>query len=257
MNRKVYSLFTQAGRSFKSDKNLKVDVYSLIMYLAPADRSGYEVCPMRSAGCTAACLNTAGFSYKNKDGTDKKEAARIARTKLYFEDRPAFMRQLVNEIDHVKKRAKHFGMQCGIRLNGTSDIPWENVPVYGFKNVMELFPEVAFMDYTKRHNRRGLPENYRLTFSRSEKNDAACAEAVKNGMNTAIVFRRQLPKTWMVGDRMLKVIDGDIHDWRYGDYDAYPNERVIVGLRAKGLKGRNDRSGFVLDYVQHRQMEAA
>jgi hypothetical protein len=28
-----------------------------ILYLAPADESGYEVCPMASQGCRKACLN--------------------------------------------------------------------------------------------------------------------------------------------------------------------------------------------------------
>lgn len=236
----VLRLFSEDGRHPKADKNLKVGVYSLMMHLAPADRSGYEVCPMRSAGCTAACLNTAGFHYA------RKENARINRTKFFFEDRPAFMQMLVKEITTAQKKAKRLGLRCGIRLNGTSDIPWENVPAGAARNVMELFPDIAFMDYTKRANRRNLPRNYRLTFSRSESNELACAEAVQNGMNVAIVFRQDLPQTWMVGSHLLKVIDGDEHDWRYGDYDSWPNERVVVGLRAKG-KGIRDTSGFVLD----------
>ena len=33
---------------------------SFVLHLSPADSSGTEVCPKRSPGCTAACLNTAG-----------------------------------------------------------------------------------------------------------------------------------------------------------------------------------------------------
>lgn len=237
---KVHSLLSQVGRHHKADKNLKVGVYGAIMHLSPADRSGYEVCPMRSAGCTAACLNTAGYHYA------RKENARVNRTKMFFENRSAFMEKLVNEISNTRRRAKKLGLRCGIRLNGTSDIPWENTPVWAHKNVMEIFPDVCFMDYTKRYNRRDLPRNYRLLFSRSETNEQHCAEAVRNGMNVAVVFRDELPKIWNIGSYPLRVIDGDLHDWRYGDYDAWPNERVVVGLRAKG-KGKIDRTGFVVD----------
>lgn len=237
---KVYNLLSQVGRHHKADKNQSVGVYGAIMHLAPADRSGYEVCPMRSAGCTAACLNTAGFQYASK------ETARVNRTKLFFENRSAFMEMLVNEIDGTRRRAAKDGMICGIRLNGTSDIPWETVPVLGKKNIMEVFPHVCFMDYTKRHNRKDLPENYRLVFSRSETNEAKCAEALQNGMNVAVVFLHSLPPRWDIGGQSLRVIDGDLHDWRYGDYDDFPNERVIVGLRAKG-RGLIDGTGFVID----------
>jgi hypothetical protein len=236
----VRRLFSEDGRHPKADKNLKVGVYGLIMHLAPADRSGYEVCPLRSAGCTAACLNTAGFHYA------RKENARINRTKFFFENRPAFMKMLVDEIETARRKAKKLNLRCGIRLNGTSDIPWEKIPAGAARNVMEVFPDVCFMDYTKRANRANLPRNYRLLFSRSEDNEAACAEAVRNGINVAIVFRDRLPQSWDVGPYSLKVIDGDEHDWRYGDYDLWPNERVVVGLRAKG-KAIHDTSGFVLD----------
>jgi hypothetical protein len=235
-----FRLLSQTGRHPKLDKNLKVGVLGAVMHLAPADRSGYEVCPMRSAGCTVACLNTAGFKYA------RKEAARIRRTRWFFEDRKTFMLQLMNEIENHRLRAKRMGMRCGIRLNGTSDIPWEKTTAGAARNLMEIFPDVCFMDYTKRPNRRELPRNYRLVFSRAEDNDAACVEAVRNGMNVAVVFRARLPKTFTIGGHELKVIDGDLHDWRYGEYDDYPNERVVVGLRAKG-KGQYDATGFVVD----------
>lgn len=243
----VYKLLSQEGRHPKLDKNLKVGILGLVMHLAPADRSGHEVCPMRSAGCTAACLNTAGFQYA------RKETARINRTRLFFEDRPRFMTMLMEEIDLAQRRAWKKGYIPGIRLNGTSDIPWEKIPCGAARNIMEVFPHIPFMDYTKRFNRRDLPANYRLTFSRSEANEQHCESALENGMNIAIVFRaykdEPLPSRWNVGKwHNVRVIDGDAHDWRYGDYDEYPDERVIVGLRSKGFNGRTDKSGFVVDF---------
>ncbi len=237
---KIYTLLSQTDRHPKISKNGKVGIFSAVMHLSPADSSGYEVCPMRSAGCTEACLNYAGFQYK------KKYEARIARTKWYFEDRPAFMMKLGKEIELLVRRAEKVGLAPGIRLNGTSDIPWENVMMPGTDlNMMEFFPRVKFMDYTKRYNRTCLPKNYRLVFSRSEENEEHCVIALDNGMNVAVVFEDELPEMYTIGDQELCVIDGDEHDWRYGDYDIYP-DRVVVGLRAKGIKARQDTSGFVV-----------
>ena len=236
----VARLLTQRNRQPKIDKNMKVQVDGRVLHLAPAKDSGYEVCAMRSPGCTVACLNKAGFHYK---GIRNKHTARINRTKMFFEDRMLFMDRLAQEIYNSERYAKKNDMICGIRLNGTSDIPWESVGYRGYKNVMEVFPDVKFYDYTKRYNGMHLPVNYRLTFSRSEDNGKHCRTAMENGMNVAVVFRGDLPR--FIDD--VRVIDGDAHDWRYGDYDNYPNERIIIGLKAKGLDAKNDTSGFVVD----------
>ena len=235
------TLLSEKGTHSKVAKNEGVGVYSAIMHLAPAKDSGYEVCPMRSAGCTAACLNTAGFHYP------KKQKARINRTKMFFEDREKFMDKLGREIKNLQNRAWGKGLQPGIRLNGTSDIAWERVPYKEHPNIMAAFPVTQFMDYTKRTNRRDLPENYRLVFSRSEENHVDCIAAIQNGINVAVVFKEALPARFgFTYNQSLRVIDGDKHDWRWGDYDDYPNECVIVGLLAKGHKAKQDTSGFVI-----------
>ena len=137
-----------------------------ILYLAPANLSGYEVCPKRTAGCTAACLNSAG-----RGAFSNVQKARIAKTKFFFENRSAFMAQLVKEIEKFLILAAKKGLIPVVRLNGTSDIPWERVPHRGYPNVMRIFPGIQFYDYTKRTNRKGLPSNYHLTFSLAEDND--------------------------------------------------------------------------------------
>lgn len=249
MTDKVYAIFSQTSRHPKVIKNGKErSVYTLILHIAPAKLSGYEVCPMRSAGCTAACLNTAGFFHKNKDGSDKKQNARINRTKLFFEDRPEFLRRMVQEIERGRKFADKRGYLFGVRLNGTSDIPFENIPITwerGFAtitgNIMDRFPDVQFYDYTKRWNRKNLPPNYHLTFSRGEDNDGFARHALENGMNVAVVFRHALPATFWG----YPVVDGDLSDWRPSDNENH-NGPVIVGLRAKG-KAKHDQSGFVID----------
>ena len=204
-----------------------------ILYLAPADESGYEVCPMASAGCRKACLNKAGMG-----AFSTVQAARIAKTRLYFEDRAAFMAQLVSEVRAFIRKAIKLGLIPVVRLNGTSDIPWERVPVEGKANIMELFPSVQFYDYTKRHNRRNLPANYHLTFSLAEDNDGRASAAATNGANIAVVFRTDKFPTTFMG---MPVVDGDADDLRFLD-----GRGVVVGLKAKG-PAKKDTSGFVRD----------
>lgn len=233
--------------------------YTAVLHLAPANLSGWEVCPNRTAGCTLACLNTAGRGGMAKGKgrlsftevstgtrTNTIQAARIRRTALYFEHRPEFMAMLVADIEKVIRIAAQHGLKPAIRLNGTSDIPWERVKVIlgttVYPNLMTLFPNVMFYDYTKRANRRDLPANYKLTFSLAENNDRDAEHALCNGMNVAVVFHSLPPgphRTFVVQNTMAKVIDGDQHDLRFLDPTG-----VIVGLKAKG-NARNDTSGFV------------
>lgn len=227
----------------KLAKSLKIKVLSRPLHLAPASLSGYNVCPMATAGCKAACLHTAG----NPVYMAAKANARNVRTKAYFEQRDDFMLRLANEIANHIDRAKRDGMRPAIRLNATSDIPWEKVPVTidgtRYANLMDVFPGCMFYDYTKRHNRRNLPANYVLTFSLAEGNDEQAVQAHLNGMNIAAVFdtkrNRDLPPAYRIGNVSLRVIDGDEHDFRPADPQG-----VIVGLRAKG-DAIGDTSGFV------------
>ena len=202
-----------------------------ILYLAPANLSGYEVCPKRTAGCTAACLNSAG-----RGAFSTVQKARIAKTKFYFENRPAFLAQLVKEIRAFIRKAEKRGLIPTVRLNGTSDIPWERVAVAGQPNVMSLFPTIQFYDYTKRTNRKSLPSNYSLTFSLAEDNDLDALNVATSGTNIAVVFRTaQFPAFYMG----LPVIDGDQTDLRFLDPAG-----SVIGLKAKG-RAKKDTSGFV------------
>lgn len=232
-------LLSQTDRHPKMSKNAKVGVLSAIMHLAPADSSGFEVCPARSEGCTKACLHYSGHQ------TQRKFNARRKRTEWFFEDRMGFMLQLRYEIALLVRRAWDLDLRPAVRLNGTSDIPWEVVNAGGGLNIMKHYPEVAFYDYTKRVNRRWLPDNYKLVFSRSEDNGAACVKAIKSGMNVAVVFAPALPEVYRIGNRECPVVDGDAHDFRYGEYEQYDSP-VVIGLTAKGKKGREDQSGFVV-----------
>jgi hypothetical protein len=214
----------------KTVKGESLGYMTFIMHLAPSTLSGYNTCPMASDGCAEACLNTAG-----RGRFTTTQEARIRKTKWFFEDRDSFMSQLVKDIEAAIRKADREGMTPVFRLNGTSDIRWETVPVNGVRNIMEVFPQVQFYDYTKLPNRKNIPSNYHLTFSRSESNDAYIKVALDRGMNVAVVFDK-LPKTYL-GRR---VIDGTETDLRFLD-----DKNVIVGLLAKG-KAKKDNSGFTV-----------
>lgn len=211
----------------KTIKGEKMGWLTGILHLAPFNLSGYNVCPFASTGCAKACLNTAGFGrYKNV------QDARVARTKLFFEDRAAFLAMLSKEIQAMERKAEKNGMRLAIRLNGTSDIAWEN---YG---IIQAFPHVQFYDYSKipvRFLSRKLPSNYHLTFSRSESNEEQAKLISSLGHNVAVVFDT-LPKAFWG----KKVVGGDETDLRFLD-----KKGVVVGLTIKG-RAKWDKSGFVV-----------
>lgn len=219
-----------------------------ILHLSPARLAGFEVCASRTEGCTAACLNTAG-----RGGIFQMiHVARIRRTKWFREDKNAFMRKLEKEIASHVKRAKRHGLKPAIRLNGTSDIPFESLKydrADGTRGtIFERFPDVQFYDYTKHALRfkRALPSNYDLTFSAADGNGAATEIALSYGARVAIVFRNaDNPKArkWNLPTEYQgrAVIDADAHDLRFLEPAG-----VYCGLRAKGA-AKLDTTGFVHD----------
>ena len=217
-----------------------------ILHLAPANLSGYETCAKRTTGCTAACLNTAGRGgmFKKGEFTNVIQKARIRKTKMFFEDRIAFMALLVADIELGIKQSNRMNLVPVFRLNGTSDLSFEKYEVVRngqlFRNMFTAFPEVQFYDYTKVLGRKvaGI-SNYHLTFSAADGNDADVAKAIQQGYNIATVFG--IKKTLPMPDTYLgvTVFNGDESDLRFLDPKG-----VVVGLYAKG-KAKKDTSGFV------------
>jgi len=220
----------------KTKKGRKLNVVTGILYLAPYDLSGFNVCPFSSPACRKACLYTAG-----RGCMSNVQAGRLRKTLMFFKERPRFWFELINDIKAVERKAKREGKQAAIRLNGTSDLPWHNikVPYKGrmFPNIMSMFPNVVFYDYTARPLCvNSLPENYHITFSEKENNENAVDFMLEQGVNVAVVFKGKLPK-WYKG---RKVRNGDLHDCRFLDSCS----GGIIGLVAKG-KARKQESGFV------------
>jgi hypothetical protein len=227
-------------------KGMSQGYNTYILHLAPADLSGYETCAKRTAGCTAACLNTAGRGgmFKKGENTNVIQQARIRKTKMFFENRVEFMATLVKDIELAIKQSKKMELVPVFRLNGTSDLAWEKYEVVRngqlFRNIFTAFPEVQFYDYTKILGRK-IKEysNYQLTFSAADGNDSDVLKALNEGLNVAVVFgiKKTLP---MPVDYLSRpVFNGDESDLRFLDPKG-----VIVGLYAKG-KAKKDTTGFV------------
>lgn len=219
-------------------KGQKMGYLSFVLHLAPATLSGKETCPKRTAGCTAACLNTAGRGgmFKKGETTNVIQQARIRKTKMFFEIRDKFFADLVADIKLGIKQAEKANMIPAFRLNGTSDLSWEKYEVADGKNIFELFPDVQFYDYTKVLGRKtGDIKNYHLTFSNADGNLNDVLAAKHAGLNIAAVFK-EVPEKYLG----LPVIDGDETDLRFLDPKG-----VIVGLKAKG-KAKKDTTGFVV-----------
>ena len=224
-------------------KGEKKGYLSFVLHLAPSDLSGKNTCPKATAGCIASCLNTAGRGgiFKKGDSTNVIQQARIRKTKQFFESRDVFMFDLVRDIKNAIKQAEKKDLIPAFRLNGTSDISWEKYSCkrdgVEYSNIFEAFPEVQFYDYTKIRGRKvSHLTNYHLTFSRAESNEMDARIASSDGMNVAVVFKKDLPATYFG----KKVINGDETDLRFLD-----ERGVIVGLKAKG-KAKKDSSGFVV-----------
>jgi hypothetical protein len=241
-----------------------------VLYLAPWKSAGVNVCPTAEiAGCHATCLNTAGrggiaakratFSPYGVTLPDNAiQRARIARTRLWAENRYEFMVQLVKEIAAFVKRAERKGLTPCVRLNGTSDILWERQGLTGKEpgswplpayTIFDRFPRVQFYDYTKLPGRllqANFPANYHLSLSWSGRNHTYQGHVERiaraSGAPLVVVTLRGfacdhdlLPQ---VGAH--HIVNGDLNDLRFLD----PPHSLVV-LRAKGAAKR-EFNGFVL-----------
>jgi hypothetical protein len=217
----------------KIQKGTKLGFLSFILHLAPADLSGKETCPKRTAGCTAACLNTAGRGgmFKRGETTNMIQKARIRKTQYFFNNRAEFMADLVADINKAIKFAERKGLTPVFRLNGTSDLAWEKYTAAYGMNIFELFPQVQFYDYTKVLGRKvsHLP-NYHLTFSKADGNDSDVKAALQQGLSVVAVYDA-IPEG---------VPSADETDLRFLDPKG-----VMLGLKAKG-RAKKDYSGFVI-----------
>lgn len=222
--------------STKVIKGNRLGFRTAILYLAPASSSGVNVCAMAMmAQCIDACLNTAG-----RGAMTGVQMSRLRKTLFWMQYQSEAIAMIKAEIALFQARSIKQGFTLLVRLNGTSDIRFEN---YG---IMQAFPTVQFYDYTKLHNRKGTPVNYDLTYSYSgiAAYQPYVQQAVSNGMRIAAVYRKRSTVEAMIASNDsflgLPIVDGDDTDIRHLD-----PRHSVVALYAKG-KAKHDHSGFVI-----------
>lgn len=201
----------------------KSEIYSVGLTLQHADVAGIEMCPWRTAGCTATCVLD--------NGNGRYAVVQHARTvkTQFLQHHPAeFVTLLVNELLEVSRKHK----KVLVRLNVNSDLRWYEIIPSFFGAIDNLF----FYDYTKNPvvlmGDGMVARNYRLCYSISENdNDVRMGKVVsfiKRGGTAAIVTSRKktdVPPAKFMG---VRVVDGDISD------DRYHEKAVFIDLYAKG-----------------------
>lgn len=227
-----YSLLS-VGVDAKTVKGEQIGYLTGILYLAPGDISGFEVCPGRSASCFKDCIYYAGHG-----AMSKVQNARIRRTKYYFSDREGFLHDLRNDLRSLVTEAQERGLDPVARLNGTSDINWN---VHG---VYDQFPQIQFVNYTKvlKYARINYPKNVYCLYSYSGENAAEAVRVLQEGMNVAFVYHPPIPDRLILGGQSWPVVDGDLHDLRFLDPKG-----TCVGLKAKGRARKDFTSAFVFN----------
>ena len=221
--------------STKTIKGEKMGFLTAILYLTPDD----NLCPLaKLAGCMEGCLYTSG-----RGAFNSVQQARKSKTEFWYTNQKSFLFSLCVDIWTLREKAQKNNQKLLVRLNGTSDIPWENYIVYKAETIFQLFPDVQFYDYTK-HPSRNLQgktySNYDLTYSFSSitpKPISIKGLTNKDNSRVAVVFQRKedIPLSF----RSWEVIDGDDTDVRHIE-----PKNVVVALYAKG-KAKKDQSGFV------------
>jgi hypothetical protein len=232
------------SKNAKLKKDSGYDVYGLS--LAPGNHSGYEVCPSRGRCFEICCL-----WYRGRTVTKPVRDAMIRRTRLFFDNRSQFLEILHDDLDRVDRLDNP-----AVRLNVASDIPWEKID----PSIFYTHPNISFYDYTKivkrceKYVNGGLPNNYFLTYSWSEKSDKRKTNwLLKNGCNVNIVYDSKyspshnilgpLPKKIRIGTKWWNTVDGDKQDVRIPKTDGV---HKCILVRAKL------RQDLVSKYISNR-----
>jgi hypothetical protein len=225
----------------KAAKATDYGYLNAINYMAPHLSGGMgNLCSHASPSCINLCL---GEHSGQAAMSAVVRESRKRKAEYFMRERKAFMAEFVLHIERAIKQAYSEGLKLCVRPNGSTDIAFEGIPCERdgqiYRNIFEAFSEVQFVDYTKNPARfkRTLPANYHLTFSRSEKNEAACDTLLRAGFNVAAVFASAFPNTYLG----RPVINGDAHDLRHLDPKG-----VVIGLTPKGHRAKRDQSGFVI-----------
>ncbi len=257
------SFMTENGKTRKSSGE---GVHTKGIGLAPHASNGlkgFDVCPRASSECRANCLGTEAGG--NKQYPDNSLSRKVRMTHFMVQHPEHAARMLDHELGQHVKSAKKKGMIPGVRLNVTSDIPYEKFAGKMFKR----HSEASFYDYTKVHQRvmgqgkESHPANYHLSLSHTgtgheESNDKHVVKALEAGHVVAMVHQRGkgTPEPTHVEDvksgKRYPIANGDKDDNTFDRHTTLgvpKTQGVVSGLKLKGVS--NDRAGHFANKVDH------
>jgi hypothetical protein len=188
------------------------------------------------AGCIEPCLAMSG----HMAGKSAIEA-RLDRLQLLIKNPALFFEILSREIKVLYARALRKGYRAVVRLNGTTDLDWTKI-TFDQRTIFNHHALIRFYDYTKNPTIARSYRNHGIHTTFSWYNKAPIADLhglLDRGVNIAIAYRDKVPSTQVIGDRMVRVINGDEHDLRFLD-----DQGVVVGLKYKN-HAMHDRARIV------------
>jgi len=202
-------------------------------------------CIFATEGCAQACLFQSGH-LGNESGTHS-----AWQKSWYLQMFPLqFFRQLLLEIQRDGVKSQKDGMDYYVRLNGTSDIPWEKY--IDIDKVVKDFTGVkGFYDYTKwpykarmaESRKKGFPKNYDITFSLSEREQFAPS-------GKAIYSSSQLAQDWLMNGGRVAVVVEEFNRWPKGRAPkGYEGKRGDYTYKIKTAKGMEPRYLAIADYT--------
>jgi hypothetical protein len=224
--------------------------------LAPAKRSGHNVCKSATPGCIKACV----LWFAGRTLTAAVRGAALARTALLFGNPAEFHARLDKELTSQERAAAAIGARSFCRPNAASDLD------YGI-DIARRHPETTFYDYSKVRQRvrdyaaGKLPSNYHVSYSIHENSEYSdVAEFLRSGVNVVMVVDSyywgpskrygRLPEevtfTGPNGESItVDTVDGDIQDIRIPEFDGH-GKCIVLRLKSqsKAVKQSARDSGF-------------
>ena len=220
-----------------------------------------NLCGAASAGCIDACNGL----WAGMNVTPSTRFALIGRARLYMEFRALFLRKLREELANFERLCIRTGRVPAVRLNVSTDIPWERVA----PGLFAEFRRIRFYDYSaySADNRAALPANYQLCHSWKESTTFAYVEStIRAGRNIVVPFdSAYAPSRGLFGALPAEVVfvchetgrsirvrvrNGDKHDFRFRETDG---AGVCIGLHGKSGRGKVTaavESGFMRHHAE-------
>lgn len=246
--------------SAKIIKGTKKDYKTMVLYLAAANMSGFNICPQATEGCKNACLVASGRARMVSSGQKINNItwARLKKTWLFMFNRQFFNAWLNAEIESAKKLAALDNKNFAVRLNGTSDLPITNFKLDG-QFLLDIHSDVQFYDYTKVRKQLDNAErfsNYDVTFSfansQEHNNYSNALTALAMGQKISVVFDKksfggEFPATFFG----YEVVNGDETDL------TFLQDKQVLGLDLKKTGKETADNKFIVTADMYNQMQQA